>query len=115
MALSLADLRLVVPDRVVTRQVEATTVLLDTETGRSFTLDDVGTRVWALLTSSPSAQTAYAALLAEYEVDPEELRRDLESLIENLGARGLVEIHADVKAMSATPPAAADAEPLKDA
>jgi len=93
MALSLADLRLVIPDRVVTRRVEGTTVLLNTDSGRSFALDEIGTRVWALLTSSPSAQAAYAALLAEYEVDPEQLRHDLESLIENLGARDLVEIH----------------------
>ncbi len=94
MALSFADLRLVVPDRVVTRAVEGTTVLLNIETGRSFALDDVGTRVWTLLTSSPSAQRAYEVLLAEYQVDPEELRRDVESLIESLGARDLVEIHA---------------------
>ena len=93
MALSLADLRLVVPDRVVTRRVEGTTVLLNTQSGRSFALDEVGTRVWTLLTSSPTVQAAYAALLAEYEVDPEQLRHDLESLIENLGARDLVDIH----------------------
>ena len=78
----------------MTRTVEGTTVLLNIETGRSFALDEVGTRVWTLLTSSPSAQGAYEALLAEYQVDPEELRRDVESLIESLGARDLVEIHA---------------------
>jgi len=93
MSLSLADVRLVVPERVVTRTVEGTTVLMNIDSGRTFSLDDVGTRAWTLLTTCPSAQHAYEALLTEFDVDPEVLRSDLESLIENLGARDLVEIH----------------------
>ncbi len=92
MPFSLDRTCLVVPDRVITRAVDETTVLLDIESGRSFTLDPVGTRVWALLTSLPSAQAVYDALLHEFRADPHQLRYDLEALIERLAANHLLEV-----------------------
>lgn len=93
MSVSFSDLRLAVPDRIVTRAVDDTLVLLDLDTGRSFTLDKVGTRAWTLLTSTPSVQAAYDTLLSEYQVDAEQLRRDLQTLIDTLHAKDLVETH----------------------
>jgi hypothetical protein len=90
MNVSLAD-RLVVPDRVVTRAVSGTTVLLNTETGRYFTLDEIGTRSWTLLTSCASIGEARDRLLAEFAADPAALTRDLEALVDELARRGLVE------------------------
>jgi hypothetical protein len=90
---SFSDLHLTVPDRVLTRAVDDTVVLIDSDSGRSFTLDQVGARVWTLLTSSPSIQAAYDALLREYRVEPERLRRDLQALIDKLRASDLVEAH----------------------
>jgi hypothetical protein len=92
MSLSFDTDRLVVPPGVVTRAVEGRTVLLHTATGRYFTLDPIGTRAWALLTSSPSIVSARDTLLAEYDVDPGQLDRDLEELVERLEAEGLVEV-----------------------
>ena len=92
MPLSFADDRLVVPDRVVTRAIDGATVLLNIDTGCSFMLDDIGTRAWAVLTSSPSIQDAYDTLLAEYRVEPGQLRRDLEALVDTLDAQGLLEV-----------------------
>jgi hypothetical protein len=84
--------RLVVSDAVVTRAVKSDTVLLNTATGRYFTLDEIGSRAWTLLTTLPSVQAAREALLVEYAVEPDQLARDLEALIEILVARGLVEV-----------------------
>lgn len=84
MALALDQIRLTVPDHVITRAVDDTTVVLDIDTGRSFTLDAIGTRVWTLLISTPSAQTAYDALLTEYAGDATQVRADLEEMIEQL-------------------------------
>ena len=92
MPLSFTDDRAVLPDRVVTRAIDGATVLLNVDTGSSFMLDDVGTRAWAVLTSSPSIQDAYDTLLAEYRVDPGQLRRDLETLVDSLDAQGLLEV-----------------------
>ena len=90
MKVSLAD-RLTVPDRVVTRAVSGSTILLNVETGRYFTLDDIGSRSWTLLTSSASIGEARDRLLAEFEADEAALTRDLEALVEELRSRGLVE------------------------
>lgn len=76
----------------MTRVVDGTTVVLDIDTGRSFTLDAIGTRIWTLLTSTPSAQLTYDTLLQEYDADPSQVRTDLEQLIEKLTANHLLSI-----------------------
>ena len=91
MSLSPGD-RLIPSDSVVTRVVNGSTVLLNTDTGRYFTLDEVGGRAWTVLTSSPSIQDARDRLLDEYAVDPHQLMRDLEALIASLTEQGLVEV-----------------------
>ena len=93
MPLSFSDLRLAVPDRVVARPVDDMLVLLDLESGRSFTLDAIGSRAWTLLTSTSSVQVAYDTLLAEYRVAPDQLQRDLQGLIDALCAKALLETH----------------------
>lgn len=90
--LSFAHDRLVMSDRVVARAVSGATVLLNLDNGRSFMLDDVGARAWSVLMSSASIQEAYDSLLTEYQVEPDQLRTDLASLIIDLEAQGLLEI-----------------------
>jgi hypothetical protein len=92
MSLSLEKLRLVAPDNVITRAVDGTLVILDIDTGRSFTLDAVGARVWTLLTSTASAQETYEVLLTEFRADPEQLRADVELMIQQLTADALLTI-----------------------
>jgi hypothetical protein len=90
--LSFTHDRLVISDRVVARAVSGATVLLNLDNGRSFMLDDVGARAWSVLMSSASIQDAYDSLLTEYQVEPDQLRTDLASLIVDLEAQGLLEI-----------------------
>jgi len=86
------DRRLRVPAHVVGRVVDGAAVLFNAETGQYFALDDVGTRVWSLLTTSVDLPSVYDALLSDYDVAPDVLRRDLDALIERLRSRGLVQI-----------------------
>jgi hypothetical protein len=90
--LSFALDTVVVPAVVVARGVGEATVLLNTASGRYFTLDRVGSRAWACLTSTPSLEAAFDALLEEFAVEPDRLRQDLESLIGRLEEHGLLEI-----------------------
>ena len=92
MSLSFGDHRVVAADAVVTRVVGHATVLFNIETGRSFRLDDVGTRAWTVLTTSPSIEQAMETLMAEYRADAAELRDDLRLLIDDLAQRGLAEV-----------------------
>ncbi len=74
------------------RQVDAEAVLLNLNSERYFGLDEIGTRIWARLTESDSIQTAYEALLDEYEVDAEQLRQHVQDLLAKLTENGLVEV-----------------------
>ena len=67
-------------------------VLLHLETEHYFGLNAVGSRMWELLTTSESIDAAYATLLEEYEVEPDVLRADLETLIGKLADGQLVEV-----------------------
>lgn len=91
MAVSFDD-RVVVPSGVVARSVGRSTVLLNSQSGRYFTLDDVGSRAWAELTTSPSIRAALDGLLTEFAADADQLARDVRDLIDDLSTRGLIEV-----------------------
>ena len=94
MPLAFDRIRFLVPDSVISRPVDDITVVVDVATGRSFTLDEVGTRVWELLTTMPSAQAAYETLLQEFDADPVQMRDDVERLIDALTSNELLRIQA---------------------
>ncbi len=91
MAISFSD-RVSVPDEVLISNLQDESVILNLNSERYFGLDNVGTRMLSVLSASNSIETAYERLLAEYDVDPQALRQDLNSLIENLLQQGLVTI-----------------------
>lgn len=80
------------PDHVVTRLVDGMTVLLDVDSGRSFSLDDIGTRAWQVLIEAPTIQAAVEQLQREYDAEPGELERDLLVLIDRLASAQLVQL-----------------------
>ena len=47
--------------------------------------------MWTALTDAESIQAAYDSLLEEYEVSPEQLRKDLEEFLDKLSEQGLIE------------------------
>lgn len=91
MPISFAE-RLILPEDVLISDVEGESVILNVNTERYFGLDEVGTRMLSVLTESNSVQTAYEALLEEYEVENDTLRRDLADLIDRLLGQGLLEV-----------------------
>lgn len=89
MALAFDSTISVSPD-VMIRKVGEESVLLDLKSERYLGLDDVSARFWDLLTSGGSIQSAYDTLLAEFEVDPDRLRKDLDEFVQELVQFGLV-------------------------
>jgi hypothetical protein len=81
------------PD-VMFRTVGDESVLLHLKSEAYLGLDAIGTRMWTLLTASESIQSAFDALLHEYEVDSQQLRRDLEDFVHKLVEHDLVRVHA---------------------
>ena len=76
---------------MVKRSLDGELVMLDLDTSRCFGLDDVGSRMYELLVSSESFGQAFETLAAEYDVEPERLRRELDELLSKLLERGLLE------------------------
>jgi hypothetical protein len=76
--------------QVLSQEVEGETVLLDPEEERCFVLDDVGTRLWQLLTEYCDLDIVMAQMLAEFEVEEATLRDDIDELLGRLRAAGLV-------------------------
>ena len=87
--------RIRAPDDVLVQMLEGEAVLLNLNTESYFGLDEVGARMWTLLTESDSIQTAYEVLVEEYDVTPEQLRADLTDLIDRLVEQGLITLAAD--------------------
>ena len=73
------------------RQVGDEAVLLNLKTEQYLGLDDVSSRIWQVLTTGGTVQAAYDTLLAEFDVDSERLRADLEDFVQELLQFGLVE------------------------
>lgn len=89
MAVSFTERVSVAPD-VLFRLVGDEGVLVNLKTERYLGLNPVGTRMWNVLGSAASIQAAYDALLQEYEVEPAQLRTDLEEFIDQLLAQKLI-------------------------
>ena len=83
-------MRLRIPSDVVFRDLAGESVLLNLSTSTYFGLDAVGTRLWHLIADHGSTALAIETLLAEYDVDGLQLQKDVEALINQLLAKGLL-------------------------
>jgi Coenzyme PQQ synthesis protein D (PqqD) len=84
--------RATAPVHVLIRFLDRESVLLNLETEQYFGLDETGTRMWQLVTGSPSIDVAYQELLAEFDVEPELLRSNLTELLSRLVESGLLQL-----------------------
>lgn len=80
------------PAHVLVRLLDQESVLLNLETEKYFGLDETGTRMWQLVTTSPNIDAAYQELLEEYDVKPETLRENLTELLGHLVEHGLLRV-----------------------
>ena len=75
-------------------ELDGESVLLNLNTESYFGLDEVGARMWSVVTSADSIESAYKQLKDQWDVEPDLLRNDLTVLLEKLAAEGLVRIGA---------------------
>jgi hypothetical protein len=81
------------PD-VMARRIGKEFVILNVKRECYFGLDEVGARMFALLTEGSSIEDVLRQLELEYSADPERLRQDLEGLIGELVRHELIQIVA---------------------
>jgi len=88
------DTQITIPETVYTQEVGEETILLDTQGGRYFSLDPVGTRMWQLIRQYGALRPAYETLLSEYDVGGDRLETDLLQLTEKMIEKGLANLQA---------------------
>ncbi len=81
-----------ISDNVLYQQINNECVLLDMDSEQYFGLDDVGARMWQILSEDGDTEKALAILLAEYDTDEKTLRKDLIKLITELGNEKLISV-----------------------
>ena len=89
-----AEQKLITPRHVTFQELDGEAVLLNLQNEMYYGLDEVGTRMWMLLTTSDSVQAAMEAMLEEFDVTPEKLEQDMTKMINDLQTNGLVETAA---------------------
>lgn len=77
------------PD-VVSRRLGDEVVLVHLRTNRIFALSPTGARFWELLTDGKSRTEIEGELLREYEVAPEDVSAEIDSLVRTLEAEQLL-------------------------
>ena len=83
-------MKIQIPEDVMFRILGDEAVILNVGSGVYFGLDEVGTRMWQLMSEHGSTDKVIEVMLTEYEVDEGKLRTDLEKLIQQLSDKGLV-------------------------
>ena len=91
--LTLAD-HVVVPEAVISRELDGETVVLNLETGVYFGLDGVGTDIWNALQGGGRLEDAFNAVLNQYDVQPAALKDDVLRFVNQLAAKGLLQARA---------------------
>ena len=80
---------------LVTRKISGETIIVPVEghvgdLDSIYTLNEVGSAIWALIDGPTSVDKIVTAICDQYEVTPEEARRDVVELIDSLEAAGLI-------------------------
>ena len=83
-------IRVAIPETVLFRDLGGEAVLLATDSGKYFGLNEVGTRMWSLLRLHGDVEAVCGSLLAEYDVPEERLREDVTRFVGTLADRGLI-------------------------
>lgn len=75
---------------VIFKTVGDEVVLLDLQRGVYYGLDEIGTRVWSLMSDGLGLHEIVTSLSNEYAAVPGEIERSVESLLAELRGEGLV-------------------------
>jgi hypothetical protein len=84
--------KIVAADEQVFSELDNEVVILKLDNGTYYGLSDVGVSIWNLIQEPRTVEEIANNLLEEYEVEPEQCRRELEALLQDLAANHLIEI-----------------------
>ncbi|MFQ4140792.1 PqqD family protein [Chlorogloeopsis sp. ULAP02] len=86
----------------VSSEVLGETVILNITSGIYYGLNETGTFIWNLIQEPKTVEYILGVLLDEYEAEPEECKKDLLALIEDLAEKGMIEIRDEASMQTIT-------------
>ena len=90
-------MRVEINDGVIWRDVGGDVVILNVEAGVYFGIDGSGSQMWRELAEHGSVEKTFASLQQQFDDAPDELKRDLDDLLDKLVQKGLVQVIAEAK------------------
>lgn len=79
-----------IAESVIAREVAGEMVVLDIESGTYFGLNEVGARIWTLLSENETPADIALKLASEYDVTTDQAETDIVVLLDELAQRKLV-------------------------
>lgn len=73
-------------------------IILDTNSGCYFGLNAVASNIWKLIETPMSVQDIQDALVTQYQVEPDQCKRDTLILLQELQSEGLIEVKDETAA-----------------
>ena len=77
---------------IVWRELDGEIVILNLATGYYYGLEGAGNDMWRLLVEHGSTERVVEVLTGEYEIAPERLEADLQSLVRDLARKSIVRV-----------------------
>lgn len=84
--------KVLIPENVLSQEIQDEVVLLNLENESYYSLNLVGSRMWQLLIEKENVETAVQQLLKLFVVDETTLRRDVKNLLDELVREGLLSV-----------------------
>ncbi|MDJ0616366.1 MAG: lasso peptide biosynthesis PqqD family chaperone [Calothrix sp. MO_192.B10] len=82
----------VVAKKQISSDLAGEAVILQLSTGIYYGLNPVGASIWNLIQQSKTVEEIKNAILEEYEVESEQCESDVLALLQELEAKGLIEV-----------------------
>jgi hypothetical protein len=77
-------------DKVVWRNIDGEAVILNLDSGYYYSLNEVGTLIWQLLSEKKDTIRIIEAVRKEYSATESKIKKDLDSLIKDLTKEKLI-------------------------
>lgn len=77
-------------DQALFKELDAGALALNLQTGKYYSLNSVGRRMWILLAEENSLDEVRDVIISEYDAPPERVDKDLMALLAGLKTAGLL-------------------------
>ena len=89
---SLENVEVTVSDGVLFQDLDGELVLLSMESGEDFSLNEVGAKIWVLITSDWSIPDILKSFINQFDASEEQLTGDIEMFLEHLLDHKLISV-----------------------